>query len=102
MNIVGFPQTVLGWVGVISAVALGVAFFFYQLRRNDLKLLRDSISDLTKRVEFLEKENTRLDIAYKDTKYKKDYLKQIVVQSLSQKASIDQSLASEVKEHLKK
>src|SRR3990167_7221303 len=97
---IDLPSTITGWIAVVTALGLGIAFFVYQLRRNDLQLLRDSISDLTKRVEFLEKENNRLDTAYKDVKFKKDYLKSIVIQALSQKASIDQSLSDEIKDHL--
>jgi len=96
------PQTLLGWLGVITALALGMAFFVYQLRQNALKLLRDSITDLTKRVEYLEKENTRLYSAYKDVKFKKDYLKQIVLQALSQKSSIENTLGKEIREHIDK
>ena len=55
------PQTLIGWVGAATALALGGSFFVYQIRRNDLNLLRDSINDLTKRVEYLEKENNRLE-----------------------------------------
>jgi|SRR3990167_5303634 len=95
------PSTLISWITVITALGLGIAFFVYQLRRNDLQLLRDSISDLSKRVEFLEKENTRLDGAYKDVKFKKDYLKQIILQALAQKSDIENTLGKEIKEHLK-
>jgi len=90
------------WISLITALGLGIAFFVYQIRRNDLKLLRDSIDDLTKRVEYLEKENNRLESAYKDVKFKKDYLKQIVLQALSQKDSIESTLGKEIREHLNK
>ena len=87
---------------MITALGLGIAFFIYQLRRNDLKLLRESIDDLIKRVTFLETENKRLDTAYRDVKFKKDYLKQIILQALAQKSNIESTLGKEMKEHLSK
>jgi hypothetical protein len=83
----------------LGIVGLAVTFFFYQIRRNDLKLLRDSIKDLTERVDFLEKENTRLKVDYQDIKFKKNYLKQIVLEALQNKADIKEMLEKSLINH---
>ena len=108
MNIVDLPTTLLGWTGVIAAAAAVIVFFLYQLRRNDLKLLRESISDLSERVEFLEHENNRykeeivtLTNKFSETKFKKDYLKNIVIQALANKVGVDQTLSKELSAMLK-
>ena len=103
MEITIDPSNIIGWTGVIGLIASAVIFFIYQLRRNDLKLLRESIGDLTTRVEYLEKENDRLtsDLEKKSTdydniKFKKNYLKQIIMESLNQRKEITETLVKEM------
>ena len=103
MEITIDPSNIISWTSVIGLIASGVIFFIYQLRRNDLKLLRESIGDLTSRVEYLEKENDRLtgDLEKKSTdydniKFKKNYLKQIIMESLNQRKEITETLVKEM------
>lgn len=109
MNLLELPNTIIGWVGTISAVFLMGAFFVYQIRRNDLKLLRESIEDLTARVRFLEEENARFKVensvltkTLTTTKQKKDYLKSLFVQGVALQITMDKSLTAAVNDHLDK
>lgn len=96
------------WITAITIAASFIAFFLYQIRRNDLNLLRESIKDLTDRVEFLEKEvdrykleNNELKDGFNQIKFKKDYLKNIVIQALANKVAVDQTLSKELNAMLK-
>ncbi|MCR4305757.1 MAG: hypothetical protein NUV73_01595 [Candidatus Daviesbacteria bacterium] len=99
MEITINPSNILGWIGIIGVIVSVIIFVIYQVRRNDLKLLRDSVSDLGTRVDFLEKENVRLkeDLINKSTdydnlKFKKNYLKQIILESLNMRKDIQQTI----------
>ncbi len=103
MQITINPSNILGWGGVIGLVASAIIFFIYQVRRNDLHLLRESIADLTARVEFLEKEKNRLeeDLAkktmdYDNIKFKKNYLKQLIMESLAKRKDLSETLITEM------
>jgi hypothetical protein len=90
------PKTIVGWSTLFGFVVLGIFTLFFQIRNQSVKLLRTQVEDMKKRIEFLE-EKTK---DYDEMKFKKNYLKSIVIQAISSKAAIDQTLAKEVKEHL--
>lgn len=109
MTILELPNTILGWVGIVSAILLAITFFLYQIRRNDLSLLRESITDLSKRVDYLEKENSNykeensiLKSQLATTKAKKDYLKTVVIQGVALQATMNKQLLTDVNEKLNK
>lgn len=102
-TLIKLPGTIFAWSSVITIAAGVVVFFLYQLRRSDITLLRESIKDLVGRVEFLENENVRLKSEiqkktsdYDNLKFKKNYLKQLIMESLSKKTDLSQTLIAEM------
>ena len=109
MNIFELPQALLIWSAFLGTLAAAISFFVYQIRRNDIQLLRDSIKDVTERVDFLEKENLRykeenirIKKDFDSAKAKKDYLKSLFVQGIALQATMDKSLITAAKLELEK
>ena len=105
---VDFPTSLLGWVSLITLIVVATAFIVYTWKNQSLKLLRESVTDMGKRITYLEAEVKRLceekgilEANYKETKFKKNYLKQIVVEALAKKNSINHQLAEIVKNNNK-
>lgn len=103
--IVNFPSTLLGWCALITMLVVATAFIFYTWRNQSLKLLRESVADMDTRIKYLEGEVKRLceekgnlERSYQEVKFKKNYLKQIVIEALSKKSSINNQLAEIVKD----
>jgi hypothetical protein len=105
---IDFPRSLIGWLTLITLLVVAVAFVFYTWRNQSIKLLRESVDDMGKRITYLEAELKRLceekgilEANYKETKFKKNYLKQIVVEALAKKSSINHQLAEIVKDNNK-
>lgn len=98
-----FPTTLLGWASLLGVIAVGLSIIYFQFRNQTTNLMRLQIDDMTKRIKFLEEEVDRLKIEkdtidgeYKNLKFKKNYLKQIVIEALASKKGIDESLLKEI------
>lgn len=102
-----FPKTLLGWLTLITLVIVAASFIFYTWRNQSIKLLRDSIIDMNTRINFLEAEVKRLcdekgtlEANYKELKFKKNYLKQILIEAVAKRKDIIKELSEEVENHL--
>ncbi len=106
--IVELPTTLLGWVTLIGFLGMGISIVFFTWRNQNLKLLREQVKDMEGRIKFLsdevevlKKTNNNLTADYKDLKFKKNYLKQIVIEALATKKGISESLMEEITDSVK-
>ena len=102
------------WViigGFATVMGGGVAVYFlikYQINKNleaTVKIYKEEVAALTTKVTRLQNditellnENTRLRGDNDNLKFKKNYLKDIVMQALTSKQSIDKSMLDELNE----
>ena len=100
---IDLPTTLLGWVTLAGVIGVGFSIIYFQWKNQSGELLREQVDDMSKRIDFLEKEikrlteeNTNLSTDYLDLKFKKNYLKQIVIEALATKKHIDESLLKEI------
>lgn len=97
------PDNITGWLSLIGFFVLGISLIYFQFKNQSVKLLREQVSDMKLRIEFLEAEvkslcgeRDTLAANFKDVKFKKNYLKQLVVESLASKTAINKKILQEV------
>lgn len=102
MNI-EFPTVLINWGTLIGLVVIAASIIYFQWKNQTTKLLRDQVKDMSERIDFLasevkslKEENGKLRQDYSDIKFKKNYLKQIVIEALATKKGISESLMEEI------
>lgn len=101
-------QNLSNWMGLIGFVAMAAYVVFFQWKNQSVTLLRQQVNDMSVRITFLEDqakamqlENDGLKKQYEDVKFKKNYLKGLIMESLSKKKAVEISLLDELKEKTK-
>ena len=100
---IDLPTTLFGWITLTGFITMGFSTIWFQWKNQNLKLLREQVEDMIKRIKFLEErlkeledENGKLKQDYKDIHFKKNYLKQIVIEALASKKGISDGLLEEI------
>lgn len=100
---VELPSMLINWGSLIGFVIVAGSIVYFQWKNQTTKLLREQVNDMSKRIDFLAKEvqnlqaeNGKLQQDYTDVKFKKNYLKQIVIEALATKKGISESLLEEI------
>ena len=100
---IDLPTTLTGWVTLATIVGVGLSIVYFQFRNQTGKLLREQVGDMERRINFLENEvkrltdeNLTLDGSYKELKFKKNYLKQIIIEALAKKKDMGETLLKEI------
>jgi hypothetical protein len=103
------PRTLIGWTTLVTLIVVAAAFIFYTWRNQSLRLLREQIDDLIKRVEVVEAENKRLcdenkvlQTNFLAIKSEKNYLENLVIEALTRKKELNSQLLEKVNINLGK
>jgi len=100
------PKTLVGWLCLVGFITMALTVIYFNWKNQSVKMLREQVDDQDNRIKFLEAEQKRsaqtieiLNSKMHDLKFKKNYLKQIVVEALASKKSVDSQLIKQLSSH---